>query len=282
MPDSIALNSEPYVVRIRPRKGWVALDLKEVWQYRDLLFTLAGRDVKLRYRQTVLGAAWVVLQPLLTAGIFSVVFGRVAKLPSDGLPYFLFSYAGLLAWNAFSGTLGKASTVLLGNANLVSKIYFPRLILPLSTVFSTLLDFGVALVMMAVLMVIFGVVPHIGILLLPVWLLLILMTAIGLGLFTSALAVSYRDVQYILPVLIQFGLYATPVAYAVSAVPQDLRPWYFLNPLSGLLEAFRWSLLGVGSLPIGYVLYSAAMAIGLFFIGLFAFRRMERRFADVI
>ncbi len=267
---------------IEPETRWAALDLRELWQYRDLLVTLAGRDVKLRYRQTALGALWVVLQPLIAAGIFAVVFGKVAKMPSDGLPYFLFSYAGLLAWNAFSGTLGKVSSSLLGNANLVSKIYFPRLVLPLSTVLGTLIDFGVALVMMAALMVFYGVAPGVGVLLLPVWLGLILLLAVGVGLFVAALAVTYRDIQYVLPVLTQFLLYGSPVAYAISVVPAHLRPYYFLNPLSGLLEAFRWSLLGTGGLRWEYVAYSAAFAVIAFLGGTMAFKQMEQRFADVI
>ena len=273
----------PNTTVIQPSSGWAALNLKEVWQFRDLLLSLAGRDVKLRYRQTALGALWVVLQPLIAAGVFSLVFGRVAKLPSDGLPYFLFSYAGLLAWNAFSGTLTKSSTCLVGNSQLVSKIYFPRLVLPLSTLCSTLIDFGVALAMMVVLLVVYHITPHLGLLLLPVWLLLILMLALGFGLMAAALTVSYRDVQYVLPVLMQFALYASPIAYALSAVPHSLRPFFFLNPLSGLLEAFRWSLLGTPHhLEWGPVGYSAALAAVVFVAGAFAFKKMERKFADVI
>lgn len=272
---------QPHLV-IRPSSGWAALDLKQIWLYRDLLMTLAGRDVKLRYRQTSLGVIWVILQPLIAAGIFSFVFGRVAKLPSDGVPYIVFSYAGLLAWNAFNSTLTKASGVLVANSGLISKVYFPRLVLPLSTVPSTLIDFGVALGMMAVLMVIYGIAPGIGILLLPLWLALILMIAVGFGLFTSALMVTYRDVQYVLPVMTQMLLYASPIAYAVSAVPENLRAYYFLNPLSGLLEAFRWSMIGRGELNWGYVTYFAIFAVVVFVGGAFAFKKMERKFADVI
>ena len=277
---------KPYLT-IRPSKGWAALNLRELWQFRDLLTTLAGRDIKLRYRQTALGAAWVILQPLMAAGIFSFVFGGVAKLPSDGVPYFLFAYAGLLAWNAFNNTLTKASGCLVGNAQLVSKVFFPRLVLPLSTLFSTLIDFGVALGMMVVLLIAYRVTPGIGILLLPVWLLLILLLSVGVGMFTSALTVSYRDVQYVLPVLTQFLLYASPVAYAVSAVPGRLRTVYFLNPLSGLLDAFRWSLLGGGHSKVAppnpaALAYSAVFSIGVFVWGAFAFKKMERKFADVI
>lgn len=272
---------KPHLI-LRPSKGWQALDLKQIWLYRDLLMTLAGRDVKLRYRQTALGVVWVILQPLMAAGIFSFVFGKVAKLPSDGVPYIVLSYAGLLAWNVFSSTLTKASGVLVANSGLISKVYFPRLVLPLSTIPSTLLDFAVALGMMAVLLVIYGIAPSIGILLLPLWLALILMIAIGVGLYTSALMVSYRDVQYVLPVVTQFLLYASPVAYAVSRVPAEYRGLYFLNPLSGLIEAFRWSLIGRGELNWSAIAYSAIFAVLTFIGGAFSFKKMERRFADVI
>ena len=281
MNDGIPLEPKPYLL-IEPRAGWQALSVKELWQYRDLLMTLAWRDVKLRYRQTALGVIWVVLQPLIAAGLFSFVFGKVAKLPSDGLPYFLFAYAGLLGWSAFSSTLTKSSGCLLQNAQLVSKVYFPRLVLPLSTVFSSLIDFGVALIMLAVMMLVMGLHPGIGVLLLPVWLALILLLSVGLGLFASALTVTYRDVQYVLPVLTQFLMYASPVAYALSAVPMHLRWLYHLNPLSTLLEGFRWSLLGVGHLETGAITYSALVSVGIFIWGAFAFKKMERKFADVI
>jgi lipopolysaccharide transport system permease protein len=278
------LDSSPAdnTILIQPSSGWAALNLREIWQYRDLLTTLAGRDVKLRYRQTALGVLWVLVQPLLAAGVFAIVFGRVAKLPSQGLPYFVFAYAGLLGWNAFSETLARGSASLVENSRLVSKIYFPRLILPLSTVFSSLIDFAVALGLMVFLMLAYRIVPHAGILLLPVWLFLIVLLAVGLALFTSALMVSYRDVQYVMPVVTQMLLYASPVAYAISAVPRGLRPFFFLNPLTGLLEAFRWSLLGIGDLRWGYVGYAAAAALLTFAGGAAFFKRMERRFADVI
>jgi lipopolysaccharide transport system permease protein len=276
-----AINDRP-AVTIRPSSGWAALDLRELWRFRDLLTTLAMRDVKLRYRQTALGAVWVVLQPLLAAGIFSFVFGSVAKLPSDGVPYFLFAYAGLLGWNAFNSTLAKASTSLVQNAQLISKVYFPRLALPLSTVFSSLIDFGVAAIMLFVMMTCCHVAPNLGLILLPIWLLLVLLLAVGSGLFAAALMVRYRDVQYVMPVVTQFVMYASPVAYAISRVPEKYLPLYYLNPLTGLLEAFRWSLLGTGTLHPGIVAYSAVVAVGLFCAGALAFKRMERQFADVI
>lgn len=287
---STTLNETPPAPRphltIKPSSRWSALNLGEVWQFRDLLITLATRDVKLRYRQTALGAIWVVLQPLVSAGIFALVFGKLAKFPSDGIPYFIFAFAGQLLWSAFSNTLTKASGSLVGNTQLVSKVYFPRLILPLSTIFSTLIDFGVALCMMAVLMVLYHVTPHLGLLLLPLWLLLALLLAVGIGLVSAALTVSYRDVGFILPVLTNFLQYASPVAYGLVVVRERLHGAalhaYFLNPMATLLEAFRWSLFGRGHVSWGYVLYAAVFALICFVGGAFLFKKMERRFADVI
>ena len=284
---------EPHLI-IRPSRGWQALDLLQVWQFRDLLSTLAQRDVKLRYRQTALGAIWVILQPLISAGIFSFVFGTVAGLPSNGVPYIVFSYAGLLCWNLFSSTLGKTSNVLVANSQLVSKVYFPRMVLPLSTVYSALIDFCVASTIMAVLMLIYRVAPGWGLLLLPLWMLVTLILAVGCGLYLSALMVSYRDVGYIVPVAINFLLYASPVAYSVAtalgriegkfspAMTAIISQAFLANPLAGLLGAFRWSLLG-GEQPIwGAVAYSVIFSVVVFTGGAFAFRRMEKRFADVI
>ena len=271
---------------LKAKPGWQALNIGELWQFRDLLLTLAGRDVKLRYRQTAVGALWVILQPLLAAGIFSLVFGKLANFPSDGVPYFVFSYAGLLGWNVFSGTVVKVSASLVQNSNLISKVYFPRLILPLSMMFSTLIDFAVAFTLLPVLMLIAHVAPGIGLLTLPIWFVLILLLALGLGMYTAALAVTYRDVQYVIPVLMQFLLYASPVAFpltfALAKLPVGLRSFYFLNPLAGLLQGFRWSLLGHGSLPGLPIAYSAAVSLLVFFGGAFAFKKMERKFADVI
>ncbi len=275
---------------IRPSQGWSALDLIQIWLFRDLLLTLATRDVKLRYRQTALGAVWVVLQPLLAAGVLSIVFNRVAQLPTHGVPPILFAYAGMLGYNAFSSTLSKSSACLVGNSNLISKVYFPRLVLPLSTIFSTLLDFCVAFGMLVVMMVLYRVPPSLGILLLPLWLLIFLMLAVGIGLFASSLMVTYRDVAYVIPVLVSLLTFASPTAYALSdalvrveGVPA-LRAFYLFNPLTGLLEAFRWSIFGpqVGTLNWGFVAYSAIFALIVFVGGAFFFKKMERKFADVI
>lgn len=269
-------------VRIRPASDWKALDLRLLWRYRELLGTLGRRDLTLRYRQTLLGVFWVVAQPLMAAGIFAFVFGGVAKLPSDGIPYFLFSYAGLLGWNLFSGTLTKVSVSLVGNAHLISKVYFPRLILPLSTLYSTLVDFAVALAMMFGLMASRQLPPGPGLLLLPLCAACLLALALGAGLIAASLTVHYRDIAYILPVAVQMLLYASPVAYAASAIPEPLRWVCWINPLSPLLEGFRWSLLGTGTLSAPALLYAVAFSATVLAAGVFAFKGLERLFADVI
>jgi len=282
----MAVSDEKPYLSIVPTSGWAAINLVDVWQFRDLLMSLASRDLKLRYKQTVLGVIWVVLQPLMAAGIFSFVFGKLADFPSDGVPYFLFSYAGLLGWNLFSNTLTKTSTCLLGNSQLISKVFFPRLVLPLSTVPSVMIDFAVAAAMMIVMMFIARRAPGLPILLLPLWMAVLLMLALGIGLCTAALAVSYRDVQYILPVFMQILLYASPIAYglsrAMTKLSPTLRPLYLMNPLAGPLEAFRWSLLNTTPPPSGSLVYASIMSIAIFLIGAFSFKRMERKFADVI
>ena len=268
---------------LRPTRGWVAIDFRELIRFKDLLFQLASRDVKLRYKQTLLGVAWVVLQPVLAAGLLTFAFGIVAGLKTEQTPYFLFSFAGLAAWNLFSWTLNKASLSMVGNAYLVSKVYFPRLILPLSGTISSLLDFGVSMSLMVVLMVVYGVHPGFALLVLPIWICLLLCMSLGIGFIAAALTVSYRDVQYILPILIPFMLYASPVAYPVSHLPARYQRVFFLvNPLAGLIEGFRWSLLHTTPPPLRYVAWSAALALTAFVLGAAVFRRAERKVADVI
>jgi lipopolysaccharide transport system permease protein len=244
--------------------------------------TLAGRDVRLRYRQTALGAIWVFMQPLLAAMIFAFVFGRVAKMPTDGFPAIVFTYAGMWAWNAFSSTLTKSSMVLVQNANLVSKVFFPRLVLPLSTVFSSLLDFIVSALPMAALMLAYKVAPGPQIVFMPIALLLLLMLSTGVGLYASALMVAYRDVQYVIPVIIQMLTFACPIGYAVSKVPAEYQTAYYLNPLVGLMETFRWSIIGGTTPNLTFLAYSTAFSVLVFIGGAFSFKKMERRFADVI
>ena len=279
--DVLTDDSRPHLT-IEPSKGWATLNVSEIWNFRDLLLTLAGRDLKLRYKQTALGVIWVVLQPLMAAVIFAFVFGTVAKLPSAGIPYLVFSFAGLLGWNYFSGVLSKVGNCLIGNAHLISKVFFPRLVLPLSSVGSVLVDFAVAAGMMAVLLIFYHIVPSPLLLLFPVWMGLLTAIAMGVGLITAALAVHYRDIQYIVPVFTQFLLYASPVAYSVDAVPARLRWVYLCNPLTPPLEAMRASLLGT-TFP-GWPSLAVAMgwAVLLLLAGLYSFKRMERSFADVI
>jgi lipopolysaccharide transport system permease protein len=251
-------------------------------RHGDLLLSLAARDVKVRYKQTVLGVVWVVLQPLLAALIFSFVFGKVARFPSDGRPYLLFAFAGLLAWNLFSNTVMRSSTALLANAHMVTKVYFPREVLPISAMFSALLDFGVSLAVMAIMLVWYQVWPGGGLLLIPLWMAVLVVMSLGIGLTAGALMVRFRDVQHMIPTLLILGLYISPVAWSVSVVPAGYHLVYHLNPLSGLLEAFRWSLLGEGVLSAAALAYSAVAAVLSFWIGAKVFRRMERSFADVL
>jgi lipopolysaccharide transport system permease protein len=275
---------KPYLV-LRPAKGWAALNLGELWHFRDLLFTLAGRDIKLRYRQTALGVAWVVLQPLLVSGILTLVFSIFSKMPTGGLPPFVFSFAGLLGYAAFNNTVTKSSTSLVGNAQLVSKVYFPRLAIPISTVLSTLLDFCVSFGVVLVLMAIYRIMPNARMLLMPVFLLMFLAIGTGLGLLAAALTVSYRDVQYIIPVIVSALQLLSPIGFAYPESEKALKwlPWYMiLDPLAPVVEAFRWSVLGSGKVHWGYLLYSAVFAIVVMFVGMVMFKRMEREFADVI
>lgn len=280
--NAAAGSAEEQVLLIKPGSGWAALDLREVWQFRDLLFTLGSRDLKLRYKQTALGVIWVVVQPLMAAGIFTVVFGKIANLSSDGIPYFLFAFVGQLGWGLFANTVGKTSGCLVGNGHLISKVYFPRLILPLSSLPSTFVDSGIAAAMLVGLMFYYHTFPGLGILLLPVWIAILLAMSMGIGLITSALTVSYRDVGYILPVFLQMLMYASPVAYGVSNVPASIKPYYYANPLSPVLEGFRWSLLNTSAPAWQPVAYAAALSLFLLAVGAFSFKRMERKFADVV
>ncbi len=269
-------------LKIRADARRMPIDVREIAHYSDLLLSLAARDVKVRYKQTALGVLWVVLQPLLAALIFSFVFGLVARMPSDGRPYLLFAFAGLLGWNTFSNTLNRSSSALLANSHMVTRVYFPRVILPFSTILSVLLDFAVSLAVMLILLVVYRVWPGAGILLLPAWLAILVVMGLGIGLMTGAMMVRFRDVQHMIPTFLTLGLYASPVVWSVAAVPGRYRLVYLLNPLSGPLEAFRWSLLGEGMLSGPSLAYATAVALSTLWVGAVVFRRMERSFADVI
>jgi lipopolysaccharide transport system permease protein len=266
---------------IRPPKKWVPVDLRELWTYRELITTFTMRDVKLRYKQTGLGIAWAVLQPVLTMLIFSIIFGRLANLPSDGVPYPLFVLAALLPWTLFAEGLTRSTTSMVTNANIMTKVYFPRLIMPLSGIMSPVIDFAVCLVILFILMIYYNFVPTINIVFLPLFLLLALATSLGVGLWLSALNVRYRDFQYTVPFLIQIWLFASPVVYASSLIPEPLRVWYGLNPMAGVIDGFRWALLGTGA-PSAMVLVSVGMVLVLLVSGMFYFRRMEQFYADIV
>ena len=267
---------------IEPSKGWVSLKLRELWQYRELLFFLIWRDVKVQYKQASLGVAWAILQPLLTMVIFSVIFGHLAKLPSEGIPYPVFSYVALLPWQLFSSTLTRSTSSLVGNANLLTKIYFPRLIIPFSATISGLVDFSVSFVVLLGLMAYYGIAPTFAILWLPLLVLFVLLTALSVGLWLSALNVQYRDVQHVIPFLIQAWMFASPIVYSAELIPGGLwRIAYGLNPLVGVIQSFRWILLG-GKRPDELMVMSVGIVALLLITGLFYFKRMEKTFADVV
>lgn len=267
---------------IQPTSGWAALRLGEVWRYRELLFFLTWRDLKLRYKQTLIGAAWAVIQPFMTMVVFAVIFGRLVGVPSDGLPYPVFAYAALVPWTFFAMSMTQAGMSLVRDSNLISKVYFPRLVVPTASVLSGVVDFGVAFVVLLGLMAFYGIVPGLAVLTIPLFLLLALMSSLGISLWLAALNVKYRDIRYTVPFLTQFWLYATPVAYPSSLIPERWRLLYGLNPMAGVIEGFRWALLGTANPPGAMMAVSAGIVIAIFVGGLFFFRRMEREFADVI
>lgn len=272
---------EPHVA-IKSQMDLFSMDLKGVWEYRELLYFLVWRDLKVRYRQTLLGAGWVIVQPLMTMVIFTAVFGNFAKVPSDGLPYPIFIFSALLPWNLFASSLTRGGSSVVSNAHLISKIYFPRLILPLSGILSPLVDFAVAFVILVVMMIWFGTLPTWGLLALPLFMLLAILTALSVGLWLSALNVRYRDVGHTIPFLTQVWMFATPVAYPVSLVPQKWRLLYSLNPMAGVIEGFRWALLGKDSPEFGVIAVSAIMVLVLMLPGVVYFKYTERTFADIV
>ena len=272
----------PPVSRIRPSQGWRGVNLQEVWDYRELLYFLVWRDIKVRYKQTVLGAAWAIIQPFLTMVVFSLFFGKLAKVPSDDLPYPIFAYCGLVPWTFFASGLSQASNSLVSSASLLKKVYFPRLVIPISSVLSGVVDFVIAFSVLIAMIFYYGRVPTLNILFLPLLLLLALVTALGVGLWLSAMNVRFRDVRYTVPFLTQFWLFATPIAYPSSLLPEPWRTVYAINPMVGVVEGFRWALLGADTAPGPILAVSSLMAVALLISGALYFRHMERTFADLV
>ena len=272
----------PPVTRIVPQQGWFNFSLAELWHYRELLYFFVWRDIKIRYKQTAVGVAWAVLQPLLTMLVFSLFFGRLAHIPSDGLPYSVFYYSALLPWAYFASGLQNATSAIVENQRVVTKVYFPRLVLPVSGTLSGLVDFAVSFVMFAVIAAWNRIVPTMAIVYLPLFLLLAILTALGFGLWLAALNAIYRDVRYVLPFLVQFWMFASPVAYPSSLVPEKWRWMYGLNPIAGVIEGFRWALTGHGNPPGPIVFASSAVVLVVLVTGLSFFARMETTIADVV
>jgi len=279
MTDTTIVNKP--LITIEPQRGWVSLELLDLWRYRELLLLLTWRDIKVRYAQTALGATWAILQPLLTMVIFSVIFGQLAKLPSDGIPYPIFTYVALLPWQLFAFSLANSSQSLVGSQNLVSKVYFPRLIIPIASVLPSLVDFAISFIVLIGMLVYYQIPLTLRILSLPLFLILAVASALAVGLWLSALNVEYRDIRYVVPFMTLFWQYATPVAYSASLIPEKWRLLYGLNPMTGVVEGFRWALLGSGQVD-GMVWISIVIIIVILFSGLAYFKRMEATFADVI
>jgi len=270
------------VIRIEPSRGWISLRLDELWEYRELLYFLAWRDIKIRYKQTALGAAWAIIQPFFTMVIFSIFFGRLAGIPSDGVPYPIFSFAALVPWTFFANSLNQSSNSLVSSANLIQKVYFPRLAVPIASVFSGMVDFVLAFIVLLGMMLYYGMLPTVNGGWLPAFWLLAFVTSLGVGLWLSAMNVRFRDVRYTVPFLVQFWMFATPIAYPSSLLSEPWRTLYGLNPMVGVIEGFRWGLLGTNTAPGGIIIISSLMAMAILVGGAFYFRRAEKSFADIV
>jgi lipopolysaccharide transport system permease protein len=282
---ALAAEARPEVPRtiIKPSRGWISLGLDEVWQYRELMYFLVWRDVKVRYKQTALGAAWAILQPLLTMLVFTLFFGGLAKVGSDGLPYPIFSYAGLLPWTLFAEGVARSSQSLVASSNLIKKVYFPRLVVPASSVLAGVLDFAIAFVVLIGLMAYYGIWPSATIVFLPVLFLLVLGIGLGVGVWLAALNVKYRDFRYVVPFIVQFGLYISPVGFSSAIVPEKWRLLYDFNPMVGVIDGFRWAISnGRSAFPQQSLLLSLITIAILLASGIWYFRKTERTFADVI
>ena len=270
------------VIRIQPTRGWTSLKLREVWDHRELTSIFIWRDIKVRYRQTVIGALWAIIQPFLTMVIFSIFFGRLAGIPSDDVPYPIFSFAALVPWTFFANSINQASNSLVNNAEMIKKIYFPRLTMPIASVLGGLVDFILAFIILLLMMLYYGFVPTINILWFPFFVLLALLTALGVSLWLAAMNVQFRDVRYMVPFIMQAWLFATPVAYPSSLLSEPWHTIYGLNPMVGVVEGFRWALLGTGTGPGPMMFVSFFVALALLISGVYYFRRVEKVFADVI
>lgn len=273
--------STPPTLIIRPPRKWVPVDLHELWNYRELLASFTMRDIKIRYKQTALGFLWAIIQPLFMMLIFTIIFGGFAKIPSDGIPYPLFSFAALLPWMLFSEGLTRSTMSMVSNANIMTKVYFPRLIMPISGILSPLVDFAVSISILVLMMGYYGFVPTLNVVFLPLFILLALATSLGIGLWLSALNVKYRDFQYTVPFIIQIWMYASPVVYPASMLPEAIRPLYGLNPMAGVIEGFRWALLGT-EIPGSMIFVSVGVVVALLVSGMFYFRKMEQYYADIV
>jgi lipopolysaccharide transport system permease protein len=269
-------------IRIAPPRGWIPLNLRDLWEYRELLYFLAWRDIKVRYKQTVLGASWAILQPFFTMVVFSLFFGKLAGIPSEGLPYPIFSFAALVPWQFFANGLTSSSDSVVSSANLIRKVYFPRLVIPMAAVGSGIVDFCLAFLVLLGMMAFYGIVPTVNVVWLPLLLLLALVTSLGSGLWLTAMNVQFRDVRYMVPFLVNAWMFATPIAYPSSLLDEPWRTLYGINPMVGVVEGFRWALLGTETQPGSMILVSAVVAVGLLVSGAYYFRRMENSFADVV
>ncbi|MBN1122988.1 MAG: ABC transporter permease [Anaerolineae bacterium] len=278
----ISSPNQEMITVIEPSRGWLRVNFRELWDYRELLFFLSWRDISVRYKQTVMGMAWAIIQPLLSMVIFSIFFGNLAKIPSDDVPYPIFSYAALLPWQYFSSAMSASGRSMVGSGKLLTKVYFPRLIIPLAAVLPPIVDFAIAFVILIGLMIFYGVAITWRLLWLPLFLLLALATALGVGLWLSAMNVRYRDIGYVIPFLAQFWMYASPVVYPTSMLPERYQLLYGLNPMTGVIEGFRWALLGTNTPPGPITLVSAGVVVLLIISGMMYFRRMEDSFADII
>lgn len=280
--DLSKIDTDVELTVIEPSRGWRQLNLKELWRYRELVFFLIWRDVKVRYKQTFLGAAWAIIQPFMTMVVFSIFFGSLAKIPTDGIPYPIFSYTALLPWQLFETGISKSGKSLVSGRTLLTKVYFPRLAIPLAPVVAALVDFVLAFVVLIAMMIYYGYTPTRAIWTLPLFLLLAMVTALGAGFWLSAMNVWYRDIGYIIPFFSRLWFYLTPITYAASIVPEQFQILYALNPMVGVVEGFRWAMLGLGDPPSAEILISVLISIVMMVTGAFYFRRMERTFADVV